>query len=663
MQLKSIKLKNFRQFISTKIEFATGENGKNVTLIMGDNGAGKTTLAQAFSWCLYSESDFKDKIILNSKIAKEMSPNDVEEVKVEIELKHGDADYIIVRKQKYKKEYTDKVKDENTTIEVGIKDYDTGITNWKKTELQSEQEIQKILPKEMYRYFFFDGERINAMSDDLTQGKKSTDFAKAVRGLLGLNAMLSAIEHMKPSKTTSVIGSYDSQYDTKSDSKMKEYIDVINAKNTEIASYEQDLIDLDEQIELAQRTIKEKSEKLKAYEESAKYQKDKEKLLDDIRSLEKIKSSKFKTVVENFQDNVNSMLSLSLIERATEVLKDADFEGKYIPSITANTIDYLIKQGKCICGASLKEGSKECENLMELLKYIPPKSISSIIYEFKSSAKTRISGNATLLERLEESEKEISTLKDQITDKKDEVSAIDRVLSGSNVSSVVNQINEAIRTAEKIEKESRIKHEKIYAEKKTAETERCRADKERQALALLDDTNKKIEIYRTYANRIYEDLTKVYSEKETKIREQLQNEINEIFLKIFDGDFVLSIDENYHVNVSAKDYDKTIETSTAQSISVIFAFISGIIKMARDNKSDDDFDLNSEAYPLVMDAPLSAFDKKRIKAVCESLPTIAEQVIVFIKDTDGVIAEEYMSGKIGSRHEFEIKDKFETSVR
>ena len=42
--------------------------------------------------------------------------------------------------------------------------------------------------------------------------------------------------------------------------------------------------------------------------------------------------------------------------------------------------------------------------------------------------------------------------------------------------------------------------------------------------------------------------------------------------------------------------------------------------------------LSSEPYPLVMDAPLSAFDKRRIKAVCESLPKTAEQVIIFIKD-------------------------------
>lgn len=57
-----------------------------------------------------------------------------------------------------------------------------------------------------------------------------------------------------------------------------------------------------------------------------------------------------------------------------------------------------------------------------------------------------------------------------------------------------------------------------------------------------------------------------------------------------------------------------------------FCLITGIIKMARDNRnaSDDDAKLlSSEPYPLVMDAPLSAFDKRRIKTVCEALPNTA----------------------------------------
>lgn len=78
MLLESIKLQNFRQFRNESIDFAKGEDGKNVTIIIGENGTGKTTFAQAFFWCMYGETEFSDKIILNKVVAAEMRPDQEE---------------------------------------------------------------------------------------------------------------------------------------------------------------------------------------------------------------------------------------------------------------------------------------------------------------------------------------------------------------------------------------------------------------------------------------------------------------------------------------------------------------------------------------------------------------------------------------------------------
>ena len=84
--------------------------------------------------------------------------------------------------------------------------------------------------------------------------------------------------------------------------------------------------------------------------------------------------------------------------------------------------------------------------------------------------------------------------------------------------------------------------------------------------------------------------------------------------------------------------------------------------MARQSKNAENEMLVSEPYPLVMDAPLSAFDKKRINTVCDALPKVAEQVIIFIKDTDGELAETYMGQKVGQRYEFRKDNEFETHL-
>ena len=70
MLLKSLKLKDFRQFKGEQeITFST-DPVRNVTVIMGENGSGKTTLAQAFTWCLYGDTDFDDKSMLINMIKR-----------------------------------------------------------------------------------------------------------------------------------------------------------------------------------------------------------------------------------------------------------------------------------------------------------------------------------------------------------------------------------------------------------------------------------------------------------------------------------------------------------------------------------------------------------------------------------------------------------------
>ena len=52
--------------------------------------------------------------------------------------------------------------------------------------------------------------------------------------------------------------------------------------------------------------------------------------------------------------------------------------------------------------------------------------------------------------------------------------------------------------------------------------------------------------------------------------------------------------------------------NTAKSYSIIFAFIVGVINLAKQKvlEKTDDASVTDE-YPLVMDAPLSSFDQKK----------------------------------------------------
>ena len=660
MLLESITLENFRQFRHESIDFAQGENGKNVTIIIGENGTGKTTFAQAFFWCMYGETEFSDKNMLNKLVANEMKPGQECKVQVTLKLRHGDVSYTLMREQTYRKDYSNRVKGDNTVFDIAKKDPNGNTSYVKKS--QCESEVKGILPKELSRYFFFDGERIEKMSKDISTGKKATDFADAVKGLLGLNAMYSAIQHFNPKSKFGVIGSYESSYDSHSNSKIQEYTNTIERCKTEIAKIDARLEELETQIEQARARKAEKSEEIKQYAEGEELQRQKEKLIQKITRAKESRANVVKAICKDFNSGMSSFFSASLILRSLEFLSDKDFTGKDIPFMHAKTIEYLLKQKVCICGTHLDEGSVPYAKVKELIDFLPPQSISTTISDFKKEAKRRANTQLDMFAHISDNLAVISQQDEEVTDLQDELHIIEGKLSGGDVRSKVRAINSEIQLCETI-RESGAEKDRLLVRKGGFEKDAERADTERRNLTLLDDKNKKIEIYKAYAERIYEELLEVYTTSEAEIRSKLETTINEIFKQIYEGGLYLTIDEKYHISVYANEYDGDVETSTAQSISVIFAFITGIIKMARDNRNATDDNaklLSSEPYPLVMDAPLSAFDKRRIKTVCEALPNTAEQVIIFIKDTDGELAEEHMGDKIGCRHYFDKKNEFET---
>lgn len=665
MLLQSIKLVNFRQFIDEQIAFADGSDGKNVTIILGENGTGKTTFAQAFFWCMYGETEFSDKMMLNRLVANRLLAGQTAVVSVMLKLTHGDNAYTLTRQQTYTKEVSGNLKASNTVFDILRRDRSGNTTTIKPTLRESE--VYSILPKEISRYFFFDGERIERMSKDISSHKKATDFADAVRSLLGLKGMESAIKHLNPGSKTSVVGVYEASYDPRSNATIAELTRTINECKDKIAQIDSRIEELDKQIELAKARREQKIGELKQYEDGEKLQKQKEDLERSIAAAKKARSNMIKVICSAFSANFGSFFSAWMIQKAMLMLKDKDFAGKDIPHMHGDTIEYLLNQGVCICGTHLTEGSIPYDKVHSLIDFLPPKSLSSNISDFKKASTRRVSAfqQTDLMESIAENLSVISQQDDDITNYTEDLHAIEGKLSGSDVRDKVRSINAEIQQCAALIASSNLERDKKLGERGDAVGQMERADSRRGQLALLDEKNKKIEIYKDYAERIYRELVEFYNRSEAEVRCRLQETINDIFKQIYEGGLSLTIDEKYHISVYAEDYAGSVETSTAQSISVIFAFIAGIIKMARENRnaeSEEEKLLSSEPYPLVMDAPLSAFDKRRIKTVCTALPEVAEQVVIFIKDTDGDLAEEHMGERIGSRHRFDKLNEFETKL-
>lgn len=659
MLLKSIKLENFRQFADGQIDFST-DPAQNVTLIIGENGTGKTTFAQAFFWCLYGETTFTDKNLLNRNVSESMTPDQTETVKVVLTLTHGSADYQIIRTQEYKKSYSNKVQGANTVLNISVKSAD-GNTRYLRP-LECETEIKKILPKELSHYFFFDGERIEKMSKEIAAGKRSSSFADAVVGLTGLNGIQEALRHLSPSKwSTSVIGKFNADY-VDSDGEVTALTDSIKKLQQELEGIGNEIVACEHEIEAAEHEKKSAEEEIKQYADGAQLQYEKERLGKDMILAKTSKGRLVRDVCHAFNAGMTRFFAMSMVQQSMAMVSKSDFGGKDIPEMHAKTIQFLLDRGSCLCGTQLMEGSVAYNNLCALLEYLPPKSIGVTVGAFVKESRQLYAREDDLFGDIGELMGDISRQDDNINDLEEEIRLISSKLGGDDMREQVRKLNARIKTcSDRIIKQNMTKNA-LLRRQGGAETEKKQKENKRAELSLLDKNNRHIERCKAYAQRIYEDLSSEYQSKEKEIRENLEISINDIFKAIYDGGLSLSIDDKYNISVYVNDYEGEVETSTAQSISVIFAFISAIIKMARDNCKKIGEESYAEPYPLVMDAPLSAFDKRRIQAICTAIPEAAEQVIIFIKDTDGDLAEEHLGTKVKKRHRFSKIDEFNTKL-
>lgn len=657
MLLKSITLKDFRNFIGTQTVVFSDDPDRNVTVIMGENGAGKTTFAQAFTWCLYGETGFTDKMVMSKAVLQTMSPNDVKPVSVEIVLRHNNTDYYIRREQEFRRDYNGQVKPLTAKLTVRYKGKD-GQQEFV-PPAQVEYKIKEILPRELSGYFFFNGERIDKMSKEIQSGR-SMEFADAVKRLLGLDTYAAALRQLRGDRAgkTTVIGYYNSQYDSSSDSRIGQYTREIERKEAELAKVQKRKEEIDEALPKIEKEMRrlhnlimnnKRGEELRSQIVSKR---------ERITLNNGYIGSSTSDILQVFHRDYKFYFYKKLMLDALTMLSENEVADKGIPDIHARTIEFLLKRGTCICGTPITEDSPEHQALMDLLNYIPPKSLGTLIGEFVKDCKTRSGSGEDLFKMIT---KKLGDLKSR----EEENQRLEADIQGIEES--LKQFQDIGQDQQKLsayEKDSRMKQSELAGINQqigalTKEIERLNT--ERGELSLKNDNNRRVELYKAYAERIYAILQEDYATQETRVRDELEACINEIFKQIYEGGFELRVDEKYNVTTIAtgySDFNENVETSTAQSISIIFAFIAGVIKMARSNKDNDM--LSTEAYPLVMDAPLSAFDKTRIQTVCDTLPNIAEQVIIFIKDTDGEIAEKYLSEKIGKSYLFDKKNEFET---
>lgn len=114
------------------------------------------------------------------------------------------------------------------------------------------------------------------------------------------------------------------------------------------------------------------------------------------------------------------------------------------------------------------------------------------------------------------------------------------------------------------------------------------------------------------------------------------------------GDYIPSINQNYQFRCLTSDGSDIHELSSAQNLIAVLAVIAGIISLGREIIAEDEKQKDIiDTVPMVMDAPISSFDSDRVNSFSETIPQIAEQLILLLKNPEAEIVKIKMNKKIG----------------
>lgn len=655
MKFKSIKLTNFRQFSGeNKLEFSIASD-KNLTIIHAMNGSGKTTLLQAFNWCLYGKLKLPDpEKLLNETVFQKMETKEVKNVSVVIEAIHEGIDYTIERKIRLIKmpngtARVDIDKDKDKAKEFTVIYTEENGNSTKVPDGDAENIINSILPEKLSSYFLFDGERIKNLGENTAQARK--DISTGIKNILNIDvydSLKSILERKVMNLLQSQLKSEASEELEKKKTEYEVKTSALESIQRDIKLFENDIVDLNEQIE-------ELEGKIKLNEQGASLQKEyNEKkagynsLIEDRNAMLYPGKKNHPSFSKHYTSYTISRL-LSIIEDDIMLKLDSStVEKETIPGINATAIDTVLERKTCICGRDIS--SKEEMYLNKLKQYLPPHDHRILIHGFKSRYDEKLKNLETIIEEKQAFIKNYYAKDDEMRKLEQELKKLDRQLEKVEDIQHIYADKKAKRTLldTKISQLAiaRVKSEEIEERLKNLVNEIELSTKK-------DEENQKVYQLINYNKDLIKILSVTIDKKKRDIHEQLNREVNVVFNNAsHKKSKEVIIDENYNYKIRDK-YTKSEALSEGESIITSLSLIAAILKIAKEQIGAKKNDLDAVVeYPLILDAPFAKLDTAHIAGIAPLLPKFSDQVVLFSIDQQfkGAV-EESVKDVIGKQYE------------
>lgn len=619
LQIKKIHLRNWKCYENQVIEFDLNTD-KNIWIIWGLNGYGKTSILEAVLWCLYGNEVVLPKKLVKAEIDIQEGSEEKQgyfyfpnvkinpelELSVSLTLQKADRTYVISRVAKRVKK--------GSTFFAEVSEAAFNLNG--KTQIDSRERIDLLLPRSCREFFFFDGEKIKEYSS-ITQTQETR---KAIESILGIPEIVNLKKDAE-----NVVKKFEEkirQANVNND-KLKDIDTKLFPLTHEIAAKRDRLQTAIEEYNLGNRILDDVNERASQVGE----------LRDKLREIQELNNQQKRYVekVGQVNKNIDNILQIAPIAMMRKFVKEMeeDLQTKTLTntriSISVNQLRDLLKTDTCVCGNCI--GEKEFQFISQQLQKIEE---AGIITEENSRVESlridlnRISNykvdnlDRLLLERdhIEDDIEEIKQVMETLKQETKGVSEKEADEIWRKIGQQEQSVQETERTIERLRKEIE-SLEQQQDELRRQRGELLNSDRETTML------NKQSQL----AQGLYKAAVELIDWYTENCQQTIENRASHLHNLVtnkpeeYDG-VVLKNGYNLRVKQSNGDVVNPASLSEGEKEALVFVFIAGL-NLA-----------SGKAAPLMMDTPFGKLDGIHQENIVKSLPQIPSQVILLATDRD-----------------------------
>lgn len=627
MKIRSITLKNFRQFYGEHhLELSVKED-KNITVIHGENGGGKTSILNAFKWVLYEDTDLDtgDKKLLNTRAFTECDEGEEVELSVVLKFEHEEKEYEAIRTQTFRKAGDEQQKIGSAELSLSYLDVIDGYQN---DRGNPEVSVKRILPKNLHSYFFFHGENIQNLAS--VQG--SNNVKDAIKNLMGIEIVERACKHLDGG-VKSALRAEKKKFASGKDAEILEEIEKLEKK---INDCKKENEDHEKNILEANKEIKIIDEKLGDYKQVEKYRNDR------LEKQEHI--SNYKEDIKIFNEQNHAMInargfqafmkgSASIVSEELEARRK---KGELPYKIKRQFIDDLLSNNKCICGSDLSDGTDYHKHISDFAEKVETADLEEG-FMITTSALNNFSEEAEKLkEDLTNNVKAINEKKRKIKKLEEELDQISEKIDSAGVEEV-SKLEARRKELTDIDKSC---DRKIYNNNEQIKSwsEKVKElDKQYKEEASKSESARLVEKQIELAEAAKDGLSNIISSLSNDIRKNLSEKVKHTVDQILRNEYMAEIDENYSLKFyqhTPRGKSEVPELSSGQKAASALSFIASVINIAKQrfNSSGKHDYFTGGLYPLVMDTPFGNADEDHSVKIARYIPELSDQVIILVSN-------------------------------